>query len=87
MQRIISKNGNISVSAVAILHYLATMRDKLGVFAIHAESEVAVINMAIGSASAGCRVAWLGHVFERRGVLRKRGSPCSKACLIKGKQL
>ncbi len=43
--------------ASSILHYLAAMRDKLGVYAIHAESEVAVINMAIGTAFTGCRVA------------------------------
>ncbi|MCB5261161.1 MAG: 2-oxoacid:acceptor oxidoreductase family protein [Candidatus Cloacimonetes bacterium] len=43
--------------ASSILHYLAKMRDTHGVYAIHAESELAAINMAIGSAFAGRRSA------------------------------
>lgn len=43
--------------ASSILHYLARMRDSHGVHAIHAESELAAINMAIGSVFAGRRSA------------------------------
>lgn len=41
--------------ASSILHYLAKLRDSHGVQAIHAESELAAINMAIGAAFAGKR--------------------------------
>jgi len=41
--------------ASSILHYLAKLRDSHGVQAIHVESELAAINMAIGSAFAGKR--------------------------------
>lgn len=43
--------------ASSLLHYAALKQDSLGIQAIHAESELAAINMAIGSALAGCRVA------------------------------
>lgn len=43
--------------ASSILHYLARMRDSHNVHAVHAESELAAINMAIGSAFAGKRAA------------------------------
>lgn len=43
--------------ASSILHYLAKMRDSHKVYAIHAESELAAVNMAIGSAFAGRRSA------------------------------
>ncbi|MCB5271642.1 MAG: 2-oxoacid:acceptor oxidoreductase family protein [Candidatus Cloacimonetes bacterium] len=43
--------------ASSILHYLARIRDSHGVHAIHAESELAAINMAIGSVFAGRRSA------------------------------
>lgn len=43
--------------ASSILHYLARMRDSHKVYAIHAESELAAINMAIGSVFAGRRSA------------------------------
>ncbi len=39
----------------SILHYLATHDKELGVAAVHPENEIAVINMAIGSAFAGAR--------------------------------
>lgn len=42
--------------ASSLLHYLALKQDSMNVYAIHAESELAAINMAIGSALAGCRV-------------------------------
>lgn len=43
--------------ASSILHYLALQKDRLGVQAIHAESELAAINMAIGASFAGARAA------------------------------
>ncbi|MDP2173952.1 MAG: 2-oxoacid:acceptor oxidoreductase family protein [Candidatus Cloacimonadaceae bacterium] len=43
--------------ASSLLHYLALKKESLGIYAIHAESELAAINMAIGSAVAGCRSA------------------------------
>jgi 2-oxoglutarate ferredoxin oxidoreductase subunit alpha len=43
----------------SILHYLAANDKQLGLTAIHPENEIAVINMAIGSAFAGAR-AMLG---------------------------
>ena len=43
--------------ASSILSYLAKIRDSHGVQAIHAESELAAINMAIGAAFAGRRSA------------------------------
>lgn len=43
--------------ASSILHYLARMRDSHNVYAIHVESELAAINMAIGSVFAGRRSA------------------------------
>lgn len=39
----------------SILHYLAAHDGELGVTAMHPENEIAVINMAIGSAFAGAR--------------------------------
>jgi 2-oxoglutarate ferredoxin oxidoreductase subunit alpha len=39
----------------SILHYLAAHDKELGVVAVHPENEIAVINMAIGSAFAGAR--------------------------------
>lgn len=43
--------------ASSILHYLATMSSKLGVKAIHAESELAAANMAVGAVVGGARAA------------------------------
>ncbi len=43
--------------ASSILHYLARLRDSHNVYAVHAESELAAINMAIGSVFAGRRSA------------------------------
>jgi len=43
--------------ASSILHYLALKRESHAVYAIHAESELAAANMAIGAAFAGKRVA------------------------------
>lgn len=43
--------------ASSLLHFLASQKEKLGVYAVHAESELAAINMAIGSAFTGCRAA------------------------------
>ena len=43
--------------ASSLLHYAALKQDSLGIQAIHAESELAAVNMALGSALAGCRVA------------------------------
>ena len=43
--------------ASSILHYLAAKQNTLGVHTIHAESELAAINMAIGAAYSGCRTA------------------------------
>lgn len=42
--------------ASSLLHYLALKQESWKVYAIHAESELAAVNMAIGSALAGCRV-------------------------------
>jgi 2-oxoglutarate ferredoxin oxidoreductase subunit alpha len=39
----------------SILHYLAAHDQELGVTAVHPENEIAVINMAIGSAFAGAK--------------------------------
>ncbi len=41
--------------ASSILHYLADQAENFGLAVIHAESEIAVINMAIGSAFTGAR--------------------------------
>jgi 2-oxoglutarate ferredoxin oxidoreductase subunit alpha len=41
--------------ASSVLHHLAKLRDSHGVRAIHAESELAAINMALGAAFAGKR--------------------------------
>ena len=43
--------------ASSLLHYAALKQDSLAIQAIHAESELAAVNMALGSALAGCRVA------------------------------
>ncbi len=43
--------------ASSLLHYLALKQESLKVLAVHAESELAAINMAIGSSLAGCRTA------------------------------
>ncbi|MEF3693973.1 MAG: 2-oxoacid:acceptor oxidoreductase family protein [Candidatus Cloacimonadota bacterium] len=43
--------------ASSILHYLASMSAKLGVKAIHAESELAAANMAVGAVVGGARAA------------------------------
>ncbi|PKN79054.1 MAG: 2-oxoacid:acceptor oxidoreductase subunit alpha [Candidatus Cloacimonetes bacterium HGW-Cloacimonetes-1] len=43
--------------ASSILHYLAAKQNTLGVHTIHAESELAAINMAIGAVYCGCRTA------------------------------
>jgi 2-oxoglutarate ferredoxin oxidoreductase subunit alpha len=43
--------------ASSILHYLASRAEDFGIAAVHPESEIAVINMAIGAASVGARVA------------------------------
>ncbi len=43
--------------ASSILHYLASKQNELGVYAIHTESELAAINMAIGSVFAGAKAA------------------------------
>jgi 2-oxoglutarate ferredoxin oxidoreductase subunit alpha len=43
--------------ASSLLHYLASKQKTHGIYAIHAESELAAINMAIGAAMAGCRSA------------------------------
>ncbi|NLO11125.1 MAG: 2-oxoacid:acceptor oxidoreductase subunit alpha [Candidatus Cloacimonetes bacterium] len=43
--------------ASSLLHYAALKQESLNLFAIHAESELAAINMALGSAMAGCRTA------------------------------
>ena len=39
----------------SILHYLAALAEKFGLAVVHPESEIAVINMAIGSAYTGAR--------------------------------
>ncbi|MBD3198336.1 MAG: 2-oxoacid:acceptor oxidoreductase subunit alpha [Candidatus Lokiarchaeota archaeon] len=41
--------------ASSILHYLASLAPDFGISVVHPESEIAVINMAIGSAFAGAR--------------------------------
>ena len=41
----------------SILHYLASKADDFGIAVMHPESEIAVMNMAIGAASVGARVA------------------------------
>ena len=41
--------------ASSILHYLATHADNFGLAVVHAESEIAVINMAIGSSFTGAK--------------------------------
>jgi len=41
--------------ASSILHFLAHQADNFGLATVHAESEIAVINMAIGSAFTGAR--------------------------------
>lgn len=43
--------------ASSILHYLASLSAKLGVKAIHAESELAAANMAVGAVVGGARAA------------------------------
>lgn len=43
--------------ASSILHYLAKLKDTHKVYAIHAESELAAANMAIGSIFAGAKTA------------------------------
>lgn len=43
--------------ASSLLHYAAGLKEKLPIYAVHAESELAAVNMAIGSAFAGCRSA------------------------------
>jgi 2-oxoglutarate ferredoxin oxidoreductase subunit alpha len=40
-----------------ILHFLAAHAEKLGIAVVHPENEIAVINMALGSAYAGARTA------------------------------
>ena len=41
----------------SILHFLAAKADDFGIAVMHPESEIAVMNMAIGAASVGARVA------------------------------
>ncbi len=41
----------------SILHFLAARSEDLGVVTVHPESEVAVMNMAVGAASVGARAA------------------------------
>ncbi len=43
--------------ASTVLHYLAAFSKKLGMAVVHPETEIAVINMALGSAYAGARTA------------------------------
>lgn len=43
--------------ASSLLHYAALKQESHGIQAIHAESELAAANMALGTALAGCRVA------------------------------
>jgi 2-oxoglutarate ferredoxin oxidoreductase subunit alpha len=43
--------------ASSILHYLALKRDQLGIKTVHAESELAAANMALGACFAGKRAA------------------------------
>ena len=42
--------------ASSILHFLAARADDFGIAVVHPESELAVVNMAIGAASVGVRV-------------------------------
>lgn len=41
----------------SILHFLAARAEKFGIAVVHPENEIAVMNMAIGAASVGVRVA------------------------------
>ncbi len=41
----------------SILHFLASKAEELGITVVHPESEIAVMNMAIGAASVGARAA------------------------------
>jgi 2-oxoglutarate/2-oxoacid ferredoxin oxidoreductase subunit alpha len=41
----------------SILHYLASRAEEFGITVVHPESEIAVINLAIGAASVGARAA------------------------------
>jgi 2-oxoglutarate/2-oxoacid ferredoxin oxidoreductase subunit alpha len=41
----------------SILHFLAARAEDLGIAVVHPENEIAVMNMAIGAASVGARVA------------------------------
>jgi 2-oxoglutarate ferredoxin oxidoreductase subunit alpha len=43
--------------ASSILHFLAANAGEFGIAVVHPESELAVVNMAIGAAAAGARVA------------------------------
>lgn len=43
--------------ASSLLHYAALKQESLGIITVHAESELAAINMAIGSVMAGIKVA------------------------------
>ncbi len=43
--------------ASTVLHYLAALSKKLGIAVVHPETEIAVVNMALGSAYAGARTA------------------------------
>jgi 2-oxoglutarate ferredoxin oxidoreductase subunit alpha len=43
--------------ASTVLHFLAAQSKKLGIAVVHPETEIAVINMALGSAYAGSRTA------------------------------
>jgi len=70
-RKIISGNQSISLGAIAggldvyyaypmtpastILHFLAKQAENFGIAVVHAESEIAVINMAIGSAFTGAK--------------------------------
>lgn len=41
--------------STSVLHFLAAQAQKLGIVVVHPENEIAVINMALGSAYAGAR--------------------------------
>jgi len=43
--------------ASSVLHYLASHAEDFGITVVHPESEIAVMNMAIGAASVGARTA------------------------------
>jgi len=43
--------------ASSVLHYLAAHAGELGITVVHPESEIAVMNMALGAASVGARTA------------------------------